>query len=302
MSTSSTAHYADEVLDSTTLPPPAPVDPQAFDQIVELLVDGDVAVLTGAGISTASGIPDYRGPDGQRRVQPMQYSEFLADAAGRQRYWARAYAGWKRFASAGPNASHHAVTALQHASALSGLITQNVDGLHQAAGASDVIELHGNLAQVVCLDCNRSYPRDDVHRWLQTANPSFADPRALSEIRPDGDVLLSAEEVAEFTLAICPACGHDRLKPDVVFFGGAVARPLVDESFALVERSRALLVLGSSLQVMSGYRFVRRAASLGLPVAVITRGPTRGDQETTIRLDALLGDVLPGLADALGAA
>lgn len=290
------------MLDPTTLPPPSPVDPQAFEQIVELLVEGDVAVLTGAGISTASGIPDYRGPDGQRRVEPMQYSEFLADAAGRQRYWARAYAGWKRFASAGPNESHRAVAALQRAGTLSGLITQNVDGLHQAAGARDVIELHGNLARVVCLDCGQWYPRDEVHRWLQTANPSIADAGASSEIRPDGDVLLSADEVAAFTIATCPSCGHDRLKPDVVFFGGAVARPLVDISFALVERSQALLVLGSSLQVMSGYRFVRRAASLGLPVAVITRGPTRGDKETTIRLDSLLGDVLPGLVEALNAA
>ncbi len=301
MSTSSRAHYADEVLDSTTLPPSSPVDPQAFEHIAELLLAGDVAVLTGAGMSTASGIPDYRGPDGKRRVQPMQYSEFLADAAGRQRYWARAYAGWKRFASAGPNASHDAVATLQHAGAVSGLITQNVDGLHQAAGSRGVIELHGNLARVVCLDCERHYPRDEVHRWLEVANPSFGIPRASGQIRPDGDVMLGADGVAQFTIAICPSCGQDRLKPDVVFFGGAVARPLVNESFALVDRSRALLVLGSSLQVMSGYRFVRRAASLGMPVASITRGPTRGDNETTIRLDALLGDVLPGLADAVGA-
>jgi len=287
------------VLDPTTLPPAAPVDPEAFEQIAELLRVGDVAVLTGAGMSTASGIPDYRGPDGQRRAQPMQYSEFLADSAGRRRYWARAYAGWKRFASAGPNTSHLAVAALQHRGALTGLITQNVDGLHQAAGSHGLIELHGNLARVVCLDCDRRYSREEVHGWLQRANPFFAAPAASKEVRPDGDVVLSEEEVAEFTIATCPGCGHDRLKPDVVFFGGAVSRPLVDESFALVERSRALLVLGSSLQVMSGYRFVRRAAALGLPVAVVTRGPTRGDKETTIRVNALLGDVLPGLAEAL---
>ncbi len=251
-------------------------------------------------MSTASGIPDYRGPDGQRRTQPMQYSEFLADADGRRRYWARAYAGWKRFASAGPNTSHLAVAALQYRGALSGLITQNVDGLHQAAGALNVIELHGNLARVVCLDCERHYPRDKVHGWLRAANPSFTGPDSSQEVRPDGDMVLGDDEVSAFTIAICPSCGRDRLKPDVVFFGGAVARPLVDASFALVERSSALLVLGSSLQVMSGYRFVRRASALGLPVAVITRGPTRGDSETTIRLDALLGDVLPGLVETLG--
>ncbi len=288
------------MLDPVTLPPASTVDPEAFEQIAELLRAGDIAVLTGAGMSTASGIPDYRGPDGQRRAEPMQYSEFLADAAGRRRYWARAYSGWKRFAEAGPNTSHLAVAAMQHRGALTGLITQNVDGLHQAAGSRGLIELHGNLARVVCLDCDGRYSRDEVHGWLQLANPTFAGPQTSTEIRPDGDVVLSAQEVAEFTIATCPVCGHDRLKPDVVFFGGAVARPLVNESFALVERSRALLVLGSSLQVMSGYRFVRRAAALGRPVAVITRGPTRGDTETTIRLDALLGDVLPGLVDALG--
>lgn len=293
------AHYASGVSDLVTLPPASPVDPEAFEHIADLLRAGDVAVLTGAGMSTASGIPDYRGPDGQRRAQPMQYSEFLADASGRQRYWARAYAGWTRFASAGPNTSHLAVASLQERGSLSGVITQNVDGLHQAAGSGDVIELHGNLARVICLDCDRTYPREEVHAWLRAANPRFVAPDASKEVRPDGDIVLSDDEVARFTIAACPSCGNDRLKPDVVFFGGAVARPLVDQSFALVERSSALLVLGSSLQVMSGYRFVRRAAALGKPVAVITRGPTRGDGETTIRLDALLGDVLPGLVNAV---
>ncbi|MGB3764146.1 MAG: Sir2 family NAD-dependent protein deacetylase, partial [Ornithinimicrobium sp.] len=175
---------------------------------------------------------------------------------------------------------------------------QNVDGLHQDAGASDVIELHGNLGRVQCLDCERLFRREDVHAWLHSANPSF-DGGADGIVRPDGDVVLTDEVVARFTLVSCPHCGSDRLKPDVVFFGGAVARPLVDQSFSLVERSSALLVLGSSLQVMSGYRFVRRAAALGIPVAVVTRGPTRGDAETSIRVDALLEDVLPGLAVAL---
>ncbi|MGB3257207.1 MAG: Sir2 family NAD-dependent protein deacetylase [Ornithinimicrobium sp.] len=286
------------MLNSLTVPPPSPVDRSAYAEILTLLRRGDVAVLTGAGMSTASGIPDYRGPDGQRRVQPMQYAEFLADREGRRRYWARAYAGWDRFAAASPNASHRSVARIQAQGALSGIITQNVDGLHQGAGASDVIELHGNLGRVECLDCARLFGREDVHAWLRSANPSFRG-GADEIVRPDGDVVLSDEVVARFTLANCPHCGSDRLKPDVVFFGGAVARPLVDQSFALVERSSALLVLGSSLQVMSGYRFVRRAAALGIPVAVITRGPTRGDAQTTIRVDALLEDVLPGLAVAL---
>lgn len=280
---------------SLTVPPPAPVDEAAYTAIVALLRQGDVAVLTGAGMSTASGIPDYRGPDGTRRVQPMHYAEFLADSDGRRRYWARAYAGWDRFAAAAANDSHAAVAHLQAAGVVSGLITQNVDGLHQAAGALGVIELHGNLARVMCLDCERAYQRDRVHRWLAAANPTFkvGEDRI---VRPDGDVALSSEQVASFNLVRCPQCGSDRLKPDVVFFGGAVARSLVDQAFSVVESSRALLVLGSSLQVMSGYRFVRRAAKIGLPVVVITRGPTRGENETTHRLDALLGDVLPALA------
>lgn len=256
-------------------------------------------MLTGAGMSTASGIPDYRGPDGKRRVQPMQYAEFLADVEGRRRYWARAFAGWERFAAAGPNSAHDAVTAWQRAGVVSGLITQNVDGLHQAAGARDVIELHGNLARVVCLDCDATYTREEFHRWLSAANPNFTALEGVGAIRPDGDVALAAERVAQFALVSCPRCRGDRLKPDVVFFGGAVERALVDQSFALVERSQALIVLGSSLQVMSGYRFVRRAHALGLPIAVITRGATRGQAETTVHLDALLADVAPSLAQAL---
>ncbi len=286
------------MLNSLTVPPPTPVDRSAYAEILTVLGRGDVAVLTGAGMSTASGIPDYRGPDGTRRVQPMQYSEFLADSDGRRRYWARAYAGWDRFAAAGPNASHRSVARLQASGALSGIITQNVDGLHQGAGARDVIELHGNLARVACLDCERFFQRDEVHHWLAEANPSFAGGDD-GVVRPDGDVVLSDDVVSRFNLVDCPHCGSDRLKPDVVFFGGAVARPLVDQAFGLVERSSSLLVLGSSLQVMSGYRFVRRASARGIPVAVITRGPTRGDAETTIRVDALLEDVLPGLAATL---
>lgn len=281
----------------TTLPPRTPVDEQGYAAVLGLLRAGQVAVLTGAGMSTASGIPDYRGPDGRRRVQPMQYGEFLADPGGRRRYWSRAYAGWERFAGARPNPAHRAVASLQHAGALRGIVTQNVDGLHQDAGAVGVIELHGNLGRVLCLDCGLVSSRGQVHEWLRRANPGFvAD---TGEVRPDGDVVLAPQQLASFVLVACPGCRGDRLKPDVVFFGGAVDKDLVDEAFAVVESARALLVLGSSLQVMSGYRFVRRAAALGLPVAVITRGPTRGDEQADIRLDALLGDVLPRLAHDL---
>ncbi len=283
--------------DVTTLPTRAPVDQEAYAAVLDLLREGEVAVLTGAGMSTASGIPDYRGPDGRRRVQPMQYGEFLADTDGRRRYWSRAYAGWERFAAARPNAAHEAVARWQQAGALGGLITQNVDGLHQAAGATSVIELHGNLARVVCLDCTAAYPREQVHSWLAQANPGWSV--STPEIRPDGDVLLAPQHIAAFTLVSCPVCRSDRLKPDVVFFGGTVERDLVERAYAVVEAARSLLVLGSSLQVMSGYRFVRRAAALGIPVAVVTRGGTRGDEQTDVHLDALLGDVLPQLAGEL---
>jgi NAD-dependent SIR2 family protein deacetylase len=282
------------VTDVATLPQRVPVDERSYAAVRRLLETGDVAVLTGAGMSTASGIPDYRGPDGQRRVRPMQYDEFLADPAGRRRYWSRAYAGWERFAAARPNPAHRAVAAWQQHGAVHGIVTQNVDGLHQAAGATGVIELHGNLGRVVCLDCSRGFPRTSMHRWLREANPDFRV--HTGEVRPDGDVALSEAQVARFRLVSCPECGGDRLKPDVVFFGGSVPRPLVDRAYAVVEQARALLVLGSSLQVMSGYRFVRRAAALGIPVAVVTRGGTRGHGETDIHVDALLGDVLPRLA------
>jgi NAD-dependent SIR2 family protein deacetylase len=275
-----------------------PVDERSYAELLDTVRVGRVVVLAGAGMSTASGIPDYRGPDGLRRVQPMQYGEFLASAENRQRYWARSYVGWERFDAAGPNDAHRAVARLEELGYVSGVVTQNVDGLHERAGSRSVVELHGNLARVVCLSCEETYPREVVHEWLSVANPGF---RVTSdEIRPDGDVVLPDEVVAGFRLARCVVCGSDLLKPDVVFFGGAVAKPLVDQAFAMVDRAGSLLVLGSSLRVMSGYRFVRRADKLGIPVALVTRGPTRGDREATIRLDALLGDVLPRLVVDLG--
>lgn len=278
----------------THLPPPLPVDETAYSRLHELVSRGGVTVLTGAGVSTGSGIPDYRGPDGSRRIQPMQYGEFLASAENRRRYWARSYVGWARFRTAAPNPVHRVLAQLQQQGLVEGLITQNVDGLHQAAGSTGVLELHGNLNVIVCLHCEERFARDEVHRWIGEANPGFeAD---TSQIRPDGDVSLAAEEFASFRLVRCLTCRSDLLKPDVVFFGGSVAKPLVAQAYAAVESASSLLVLGSSLQVMSGLRFVKRAHALGLPVAVLTRRATRGDQWATVRLDALLEDVLPRLA------
>lgn len=282
---------------STALPPPVALDRTAYAALRETVRGGGVVALTGAGMSTASGIPDYRGPDGRRRVTPMQHSEFVASREGRRRYWARSYIGWQRFTAAAPNASHRAVADLQCAGLITSLITQNVDGLHQAAGSPDVLELHGNLRDVRCLTCDEVFDRAVVHEWLAVANPDF---RVTSDqIRPDGDVNLPEEVVAGFRLVACVTCGSDLLKPDVVFFGGSVPRDRVDRAYAAVERARALLVLGSSLQVMSGLRFVRRAHELDIPVVVVTRGPTRREDLVDVKVDALLSDVLPRLREDL---
>lgn len=270
-----------------------------LDEFVDLLAGGDVLVLTGAGISTESGIPDYRGPDGKRRVQPMQYSEFVGSSTARQRYWARSYVGWQRFSSAGPNAGHRAVASLQRAGIVGPVITQNVDGLHQAAGAAEVTELHGALERVVCLTCGDRTSRWDLDERMRQANPGYEV--TSNEIRPDGDIALNALDVEDFVVPLCLVCGRDTLKPDVVFFGESVPKPVVEHCFSLTERARALLVLGSSLKVMSGYRFVRRAAAHGIPVGIITHGPTRGDGEATHRLDAPLGTTLTELVSRLAA-
>ena len=267
--------------------------------VAAILRKGNVLALTGAGISTESGIPDYRGPDGNRRVTPMQYAEFLGSAQARQRYWARSYVGWQRFNLAQPNAGHEAVARLQQAGIVGPVITQNVDGLHQAAGATDVTELHGSLAKVVCLTCGDRTSRWDLDARMHEANPAYTV--TSDEIRPDGDIALNDLDVAAFVVPLCLVCGRDTLKPEVVFFGESVPKPLVEHCFRLTESAGSLLVLGSSLKVMSGYRFVRRAAARGIPVVIITRGSTRGDGEATLQLDAELGPTLTELVSRLGA-
>lgn len=269
---------------------------------------GTALVLTGAGISTESGIPDYRGPDGNRRVTPMSHQEFIATSAARQRYWARSFIGWQRFSVAEPNVGHLAVADLQRSGVFGPVITQNVDGLHQQAGSRDVIELHGSLAEVVCLTCGERADRDLVQAFMGDANPGFASlagglsgdgSQVSSQIRPDGDIVLADDAVQTFIAPRCLVCGHDTLKPDVVFFGGAVPKPRVEQCFALTDAAPVLVVLGSSLKVMSGYRFVRRAAAHGIPIVVVTKGPTRADAETTHRIDAPLGVTLSALAEEL---
>jgi NAD-dependent SIR2 family protein deacetylase len=259
-----------------------------------LLEDGQVLVLTGAGISTDSGIPDYRGPTGaQRRSAPMTYQAFVGDPAARRRYWARSYLGWRQIDGARPNSGHHAVATLQRAGTLRGVITQNVDGLHQAAGATDVVELHGGLDRTVCLGCAERRPRAELDVRLRALNPDFV--AQIEAVHADGDVELSDESLGSFVMADCMSCGDDLLKPDVVFFGENVPPERVQHSFALVAEARSLLVLGSSLTVFSGYRFARAAHRHGIPVAIVNQGPTRADDLATVRIDAPIAEVLAPL-------
>lgn len=275
--------------------PPASAAPT--DELIDLLRGRRLVALTGAGASTESGIPDYRGPETQRRARnPIQWSAYMADADARARYWARSLVGWPRIAQARPNPTHHALAALERSGALAGLLTQNVDRLHHAAGSERVIELHGALADVRCLDCGAREPRAALQARLTALNPAFGA-RAI-EVAPDGDAEIPREALDGFRVAGCASCGGT-LKPDVVFFGENVPRPKVDAGFAWVDAAEALLVVGSSLAVFSGLRFVRRAAERGIPVAIVNLGPTRGDPLARVRVDARSGEVLPALARAL---
>ncbi|GGU05062.1 NAD-dependent protein deacetylase [Streptomyces violascens] len=265
--------------------------------VADALRAGGVLVLSGAGISTESGIPDYRGKGGSlSRHTPMTYQEFTAAAGARRRYWARSHLGWRTFGRARPNAGHLAVTAFERHGLLSGVITQNVDGLHQAAGSEGVVELHGSLDRVVCLSCGGFSARRELARRLEEANVGF-EPVAAG-LNPDGDADLTDEQVRDFRVAACAECGGI-LKPDVVFFGEAVPPQRVARCRALVDESTSLLVLGSSLTVMSGLRFVREAARAGKPVLIVNQDPTRGDQHAVTRVALPLGTALTALADRL---
>jgi NAD-dependent SIR2 family protein deacetylase len=275
--------------------------PGPFHTLVSILTAGGVTVLSGAGLSTESGIPDYRGPSGQARRagQPMTYQAFTGSAAARQRYWARSHLGWRHITGATPNSGHRAVARLERAGLVRAVITQNVDGLHQAAGAAAVTELHGSLHRVVCLGCWRRSPREELDARLRAANPGWAGAADAGEpaVNPDGDVAL--EDTSGFVVADCVSCGGV-LKPDVVFFGENVPRPRVSGCFDLVSASAGLVVLGSSLTVLSGLRYVRHAASLGIPVVIVNQGATRGDALATVTLDAPLGPTLTAAVRELG--
>jgi NAD-dependent SIR2 family protein deacetylase len=250
-----------------------------------MLRDRPLVVLTGAGVSTDSGIPDYRGPGAPVRM-PMTYQEFVSGPEAQQRYWARAHLGWPRMAGAVPNDGHRALARLEQAGRVGLLITQNVDGLHETAGSSNVCALHGRVADVVCLDCGTVSSRAALQARLSALNPGWAEHHVASEMRPDGDVELAS--TSGFRVPGCEGCGG-RLKPDVVFFGENVPKHKVARCYAAVEAlaaiDGALLVAGSSLSVMSGFRFVRAAARLGVPVVIVNRGPTRADDLATAKLE-----------------
>ncbi|MBO3744315.1 NAD-dependent protein deacetylase [Actinoplanes flavus] len=273
------------------------MDLQVVEQVARLdalVAEGGVVVLSGAGLSTDSGIPDYRGPSGSaRRSTPMTYQTFTGDPVARRRYWARSHLGWRTIGGAHPNDGHRAVARLQESGLVDGVITQNVDGLHQAAGARDVIELHGNLSRIVCLDCGALSGRHELEERLTAANPGFA--AVATTVNPDGDVELDDAEAAGFRVVDCRACGGV-LKPDVVYFGETVPADRVAGAFGLLQRARTLLILGSSLTVMSGRRFVLRAVRDGIRVAIVNRGVTRGEPYADLVIDAPLGVILPNLA------
>lgn len=265
-----------------------------IDSAIDILADRTVAVLTGAGISTDSGIPDYRGEGAPRRT-PMSFSQFLGDARSRKRYWAGSHLGYTRFSAAEPNAGHFALADLEAAGVVSGVITQNVDGLHTRAGSRRVVPLHGTMDRVLCLRCGQMFARDDIAAQIDALNPWLTLPDAVT-IAPDGDA--EVNDVDSFVVPECSVCGGE-LKPDVVFFGEFVPPLRFEAARELVDGADALLVAGSSLAVNSGIRLVEQARRRRLPIVVVNRGETKGDARATLKLDAGTSETLVALADAL---
>ncbi|MEX0431067.1 NAD-dependent protein deacetylase [Spiribacter insolitus] len=280
------------------LPEPA-IELSAAELADALACRAPAMVITGAGVSTASGIPDYRDHAGSwKRGSPMQLAEFTGSHYGRQRYWARSLVGWRTVERARPNDAHGALARLARQGIVGPLITQNVDGLHQAAGSPAVLDLHGRLDRVECLDCGRVIPRARHQDQLEAANPGWAEAAQQRETAPDGDVELGDVDYGRFVVPACEACGG-LLKPAVTFFGETVPKARVERAFAALAAAPALWVVGSSLMVWSGYRFVRAAAAAGKPVYLLSLGITRGDAEASGRLTADCAEGLMAITDAL---
>ena len=269
-----------------------------LDTLVQAMAEDKFLVLTGAGISTPSGIPDYRDSDGVRRGrQPMMYQEFLSAPESRRRYWARAMLGWPRVRQARPNAAHQALATLQQRGRISDLITQNVDTLHDQAGSHDVIELHGSLHRVLCLDCGQRSPRDEIQRQMEAENPYLSGVDAVQA--PDGDTLLDPAFEARFQVPQCPHCAGERMKPDVVFFGENVAQATAARAMAAAENAAGLLVVGSSLMAYSAFRLCRVIAERGTPLMAINLGRTRADELLDLKIEGSCEALLPWLAEKL---
>ncbi len=279
----------------------APMDalPEPFDALARLADHArPVLALTGAGVSTDSGIPDYRDTRGDwKRAQPIQFREFVDRPEARQRYWARSFVGWPPFARAEPGPAHRALARLEASGVVHRVVTQNVDGLHASAGSGDVVDLHGTLAEVACLGCDVRIARAEHQRRLDALNPGWSHRAAV--IAPDGDVDLGGADHGAFRVPDCPRCGGV-LKPTVVFFGESVPRERVARVRALLAGSGMLLCVGTSLMVFSGYRFVREARALGIPVALVNVGRTRADEEVDLKVSAPCAPVLEALAERLG--
>lgn len=274
--------------------------PERADALADLMRGRRAVVLTGAGISTPSGIPDYRGPDSPGRT-PMTYQQFVGDPAFRRHYWARNHLGWRHMEAARPNTAHLLLAEWERRGTVKGVITQNVDLLHLKAGSRRLVDLHGTYAVVTCLDCGLRQSRWALHEQLDRLNPGFAErvaTRGAIEVAPDADAVLT--DTADFRMVDCPRCSGV-LKPDIVYFGENVPAHRVQEANALVDGSDLVVVVGSSLTVRSGYRFVRRAVTTGTPVAVVNRGRTRAHDEATLTIDGDCVEVLTRVDRALGA-
>lgn len=281
-----------------------PTPPElALPQVARQLAEGSALVLTGAGVSTDSGIPDYRGPRGSlSRHRPMTYQEFSHDPAASHRYWARSFVGWRQMDDACPNRTHFALVELERAGYVSGVVTQNVDGLHRAAGSGNLLHLHGDLDTVVCLDCGHREDRRLFGDRLETANPGYLASIAFdpSMVNPDGDVTLPQSAVDRFVMVGCVRCGSVRLKPDVVYFGEPVPAARKERAAVMLDHAASLLVVGSSLAVMSGYRFVLEARRQGKRVAVVNGGPGRAATRVDVLWRTPVAPAFDALLDELG--
>jgi NAD-dependent SIR2 family protein deacetylase len=278
---------------ATTRAVPAAAE-AGLDTAIELLSGHTIAVLTGAGVSTDSGIPDYRGEGAPVRT-PMTFGQFLSDPEFRKRYWAGSHLGWRRFDGAEPNAGHLALARMEKDGISNGVITQNVDGLHLRAGSEHVVDLHGTMDRVRCLSCGQSFARTDIAERITAENPWLDEPSSV-ELGPDGDVAFT--QIADFVTPACTVCGGI-LKPDIVFFGEFIPTEKFREARSLVQAADALLIAGSSLVVNSGIRLLDQAAKKRMPIVIVNRGATKGDSRANVKLDAGTSEVLAAMAERL---